>query len=82
MADAGLDQTVTDGTPVELDGSGSLHPDGQITAYEWSIEADGQGKKRIGYRSSPSIRTVGLPIENASCRRPIRMSRIPTESHD
>jgi hypothetical protein len=43
MADAGLDQTVTDGTPVELDGSGSLHPDGQITAYEWSIEADGQG---------------------------------------
>lgn len=43
MADAGLDQTVTDGTPVELDGSGSVHPDGQITTYEWSIEVDGQG---------------------------------------
>ncbi|MEF8778485.1 MAG: PKD domain-containing protein [Natronomonas sp.] len=43
MADAGLDQTVTDGTPVELDGSGSLHPDGQITSYEWSIDAEGQG---------------------------------------
>lgn len=43
MADAGLDQTVTDGTPVELDGSGSLHPDGQIASFEWSIEAEGQG---------------------------------------
>jgi hypothetical protein len=43
MADAGLDQTVTDGKPVELDGSGSFHPDGQITSYEWSIETEKPG---------------------------------------
>lgn len=40
MADAGLDQTVTDGTSVELDGSGSLHPSGRIASYEWSIETE------------------------------------------
>lgn len=37
MADAGLDQTVTVETTVQLDGTGSAHPDGELSGYEWSI---------------------------------------------
>lgn len=37
MADAGLDQTVTVETTVQLDGTGSSHPDGAIAEYEWTI---------------------------------------------
>ena len=40
MADAGLDQTVANGTTVQLDGTGSTHPDGRISTYEWSIATD------------------------------------------
>lgn len=39
MADAGLDQTVSVDTTVQLDGSGSTHPDGTIEDYRWSIVA-------------------------------------------
>lgn len=38
MADAGLDQTVSVDTAVQLDGTGSAHPDGELSAYEWTIE--------------------------------------------
>jgi len=38
LADAGLDQEVQSGTTVQLDGTGSSHPDGSIQSYEWSIE--------------------------------------------
>lgn len=38
LADAGLDQTVTRGTTVHLDGGGSRDPDGTITNYAWTIE--------------------------------------------
>jgi hypothetical protein len=37
MADAGLDQTVTVETTVQLDGTGSGHPDGPLSGYEWTI---------------------------------------------
>ncbi|MFC6794225.1 PKD domain-containing protein [Halobaculum halobium] len=37
LADAGLDQEVERGTVVWLDGGGSLDPDGDIVASEWSI---------------------------------------------
>jgi len=37
LADAGLDQTVTRGATVYLDGRGSTAPDGEITAYRWRI---------------------------------------------
>ncbi len=40
MADAGLDQTVANGTAVQLDGSGSIHPDGQIDSYGWTVVDD------------------------------------------
>jgi hypothetical protein len=35
VANAGPDQTVTNGTPVTLDGSASFSPDGEIVSYEW-----------------------------------------------
>lgn len=38
LADAGLDQTVEQGTTVVLDATGSRDPDGTIVAYEWTIE--------------------------------------------
>jgi len=39
MADAGLDQTVTVDTAVQLDGTGSDVPDGTIEGYEWTVTA-------------------------------------------
>ncbi len=46
VADAGPDQTVSDGDgdgveSVTLDGSGSYDPDGAIASYEWDIDGDG-----------------------------------------
>ena len=38
LADAGLDQSVTQGATVHLDAGGSTAPDGEITSYEWTIE--------------------------------------------
>lgn len=46
MADAGLDQTVTVDTTVQLDGSGSTHPDGSIDDHEWSIRTPTGGQIR------------------------------------
>ncbi|MFB6270567.1 MAG: PKD domain-containing protein, partial [Halobacterium sp.] len=40
LADAGLDQTVTRGTTVYLDGTGSRDPDGSIERYQWTITAE------------------------------------------
>jgi hypothetical protein len=39
LAAAGLDQEVGVNTTVQLDGTGSSHPDGNIDGYEWSIES-------------------------------------------
>jgi hypothetical protein len=39
LADAGLDQTVSLGSTVLLDGTGSRDPEGEIAAYEWRIIA-------------------------------------------
>ncbi|WP_254837648.1 PKD domain-containing protein [Natronomonas marina] len=44
LADAGLDQEVTVDTTVQLDGTGSSHPDGTIDSYEWSIETPNGGQ--------------------------------------
>jgi hypothetical protein len=38
LADAGLDQRVDVDTTVQLDGTGSAHPNGTIDSYAWSIE--------------------------------------------
>ena len=38
---AGVDQTVTPGTTVYLDASGSTDPDGEITGVEWTIDTPG-----------------------------------------
>jgi hypothetical protein len=37
MAEAGLDQSVHQGTTVVLDAGGSYDPDGDVQGYEWSI---------------------------------------------
>lgn len=39
LASAGLDQTVPPNTTVYLDASGSVDPDGEITGYEWTVQA-------------------------------------------
>ncbi|CAI49499.1 probable secreted glycoprotein [Natronomonas pharaonis DSM 2160] len=41
MADAGLDQEVSVNTTVQLDGTGSTHPDGEIQTYQWDVTHDG-----------------------------------------
>lgn len=39
LPDAGLDQTVRQGATVHLDATGSRDPDGEISSYEWHIDA-------------------------------------------
>lgn len=41
LADAGLDQEVTKGATVLLDGTGSRDPDGRIASYRWAIWTPG-----------------------------------------
>jgi hypothetical protein len=41
LADAGLDQSVSQGSAVLLDGGGSRDPDGEIASYSWNITAPG-----------------------------------------
>ena len=53
LADAGLDQEVGVNTTVQLDGTGSSHPDGTIDGYEWSIETP------AGARTTPACTDCG-----------------------
>ena len=63
LAAAGLDQEVGVDTTVQLDGTGSSHPDGRIEGYEWSIETpDGRTMTpacRDCARTTFTPRTVG-----------------------
>jgi hypothetical protein len=63
LAAAGLDQEVGVNTTVQLDGTGSSHPDGRIDGYEWSIETpDGRTMRpacRACARTSFTPRSVG-----------------------
>ena len=63
LAAAGLDQEVGVNTTVQLDGTGSSHPDGRIDGYEWSIETpDGRTMTpdcRDCARTTFTPRTVG-----------------------
>ncbi|PSP48131.1 hypothetical protein BRC75_07650 [Halobacteriales archaeon QH_7_69_31] len=63
LAAAGLDQDVGVNTTVQLDGTGSSHPDGRIEGYEWSIETpDGRTMRpacRDCGRTSFKPRSVG-----------------------
>lgn len=40
-ADAGADQEGDEGSAIELDGSGSIDPDGDALTYKWSIDTTG-----------------------------------------
>ena len=53
LANAGLDQEVGVNTTVQLDGTGSSHPDGSIDGYEWSIETP------TGARMTPACTDCG-----------------------
>ena len=76
LAAAGLDQEVGVNTTVQLDGTGSSHPDGRIEGYEWSIETpDGRMMTpdcRDCGRTQFRPRSVGrydvTEIGRASCR--------------
>ena len=53
LVNAGLDQEVGVNTTVQLDGTGSAHPDGTIDGYEWSIETP------AGARTTPACVDCG-----------------------
>ena len=59
MTDAGLDQTVTIDTTVQLDATGSTHPSGDIESYRWEIHTpDG---RRIAPDCANCSRTSFVP---------------------
>lgn len=60
-ADAGVDQTVNEGTTVDLTGSGT-DPDGSITGYQWT------------QTSGPSVSISGADTANASFFAPFVFS--------
>lgn len=63
-ADAGSDQTVSPGTIVTLDGSGSRDQDGSIVSYEWDFGdgAGGTGKTVTHTYSGEGAHTVTLTV--------------------
>jgi len=69
-ADAGLDQTVTEGTVVTLDGSGSTDPDDGIASYLWE-KTSGPAVTLSGVSSAKPTFTapdVGLDGESLTFR--------------
>lgn len=61
LADAGLDQSVAQGTTVYLDAGGSVTPDGEIEAYEWTIESP--AGEQIEPECPDCVRTSFVPDE-------------------
>ena len=61
LADAGLDQEVTKGATVLLDGTGSRDPDGRIDRYNWSIRTPSD--ETITPECSNCARTEFAPSE-------------------
>ena len=61
LADAGLDQSTTVGSTVYLDGGGSVDPDGEIEAYDWSIETP--SGETVRPRDPDSVTTRFVPDE-------------------
>lgn len=68
VANAGADQTVSDGESVTLDGSGSSDPDGTIVSYEWDIDGDQitdyTGETVLDVPLGVGIHTVTLTVED------------------
>lgn len=62
MPDAGLDQTVTVDTTVQLDATGSTHPSGTIAGYEWTLRTpDGRETEPDCTTCERSTFTPSLP---------------------
>jgi outer membrane protein assembly factor BamB/flagellar basal body-associated protein FliL len=67
IANAGPDQNITLGQPVNLDGSGSYDPDGLIITYEWTSNIDGKlgfGKLIGNILLSEGIHTITLKVSD------------------
>jgi PKD repeat protein len=64
VADAGDDQTVTPGTEVLFDGSGSSDPDGGILTYSWTFGggASGSGETTTHTYTKEGFYTVTLTV--------------------
>jgi len=58
LAEAGLDQQVEQNTTVHLDAGGSVDPDGNLTGYEWSVEAPDGTSLRPDCRTCPRTQFV------------------------
>jgi uncharacterized delta-60 repeat protein len=69
-ADAGQDQTITEGTPLTLSGANSSDSDGSVVKYEWDFNYDGSNfdvdasgvSVSFPKLSGPAVRTVALRV--------------------
>jgi hypothetical protein len=96
MADAGLDQSVSVNTTVQLDATGSAHPDGEIEGYEWRIETpDGRDIApecatcaRTAFtpdtpgRYEVTVTVTGSEGETASDTLYVNVEGVPSDSRD
>ncbi|MBI4847458.1 MAG: PKD domain-containing protein [Nitrospirae bacterium] len=81
IANAGGPYTVDEGDPLTLNGSGSIDPNGAITAWDWDLNGDGQFDDAIGVSPAVTINhefvgLIGLRVTDNTGRTGIAYAQL------